>query len=612
MLSLRSLILYSSLPALLSLPRVAANLRFETLDAAAPDPLPALTLRPQEPGFNFDLQSALSPASNTVTELSVLPGDCSTYLGPEKECTTTMTATNVNFEDCRDPFTICRCDNAKMKMDTILDRLGSVPIGLRRYMGIVMVLGDTETHAYTLTNGDIHFFGDCAMDTWIHEASHSFDFATTTPHSSAPGWAQAIATDSCAPDNYSLTNQVEDFAQMSVVKIYMLLYDGHLPPGFRADCMSHQLDFMDTLPIYNATSLFGNTCAINDSLPGTRHYTPPATLDASRTFKTVSFDFTPAIRTAVSPSPSPSTVPLPDHAGSPSIHRPNDANTSRPLPSLALMLGPQEPGFNFDLESALPPAYITSASALTPLPDNCAAYLGDGNECTSTMLALAVAFEDCADPFLVCRCDDANVTMDAVLDRFGRVPVGLRRYVGPLNTGDNHYFGDCNMDTWIHESTHSFDFANAIPQSSSIDWSQAIALDSCVPDNYSLTNQVEDFAQVGVIKTYMLLYDGNLPLGFSADCMSNQLDFMAALPVYNAPSLFGNTCAINDGGPGARHNTPPSVLDPSRTFETVSFNDAGAAATPVTQNVPTPNSSRRMKSPLLLYSSVMLQLVGVW
>jgi hypothetical protein len=63
----------------------------------------------------------------------------------------------------------------------------------------------------------------------------------------------------------------QDFAQMSVMKIYMLLHDGHLPPGFRADCMSHQLDFMATLALYDAPSLFGNTCAIKDGAVGVRY-----------------------------------------------------------------------------------------------------------------------------------------------------------------------------------------------------------------------------------------------------------------------------------------------------------------------------------------------------
>jgi hypothetical protein len=128
---------------------------------------------------------------------------------------------------------------------------------------------------------------------------------------------------------------------MSVMKIYTLLYNGHLPPGFRADCMAHQLDFMAALPLYSATSLFGNTCAIFDGLSGARfvpllhiningqvltqfirsHNIPPAVLDPTRAFKTVSLSFAPAIRTALTPSVSAT---------------PSSAEARRP--SLALLL----------------------------------------------------------------------------------------------------------------------------------------------------------------------------------------------------------------------------------------------------------------------------------
>ncbi|KAJ7278227.1 hypothetical protein C8J57DRAFT_1060162 [Mycena rebaudengoi] len=546
----RSLIL-SALLAFLSIciPFTTATLRLQSLFAEINSP--AVTLDAQQPEFDFDLQSALPPASSTLSELSVLPGDCAAYVGPDNECKSTMTAVNATFNDCGDPFTVCRCDNATMSMDTILDRFGRVPVGLRRYVGTVIVLGDTEPHAYTLTTGETHFFGDCAMDTWIHEASHSFDFASA--HSSDPGWAQALASDTCVPDSYSRTNQIEAFAQMSVMKIYTLLYNGHLPPGFRADCMAHQLDFMAALPFYNATSLFGNTCAIFDGLSGARfvpllhiningqvltqfirsHNIPPAVLDPTRAFKTVSLSFAPAIRTALTPSRDD-------------------------VPDATSGLSPQANGFDFDLEDALPPAFST-LTQIVALPTECAAHVGPDLECTSGMLAMSVVFEDCGDAFTVCRCDDAAMTVDTILDRFGRLPVGLRRYAGTvivlndgaphaytLATGETQYFGDCNLNTWIHETMHAYDFFPGESQSSSADWSAAIQSDSCVPDSYSLTNQVEDFAQMGVMTTYMLLHDGQLPPGFDPNCMSNQFNFMAALPLFNPQSLFGNTCAIQD------------------------------------------------------------------
>ncbi|KAJ7765924.1 hypothetical protein DFH07DRAFT_938840 [Mycena maculata] len=322
--------------SLLSGVRLAtATLSFANLNVA-PAALPALTLAPQEPSFAFDLYSALQPASVTQSQEIALPDNCVPYVGAGQECTTTMTATNVSFEDCGDAFTVCRCDDAAMSMDTVLDRFGRVPVGLRRFVGTVVVLNDTEPHAYTLTSGDIHFFADCEEDTFVHEATHSFDFATgTAQYSSSSGWAQAIAADSCAPDNYSLTNRVEDFAQTSVIKTYMLLYDGHLPPGFRADCMANQLNYMGSLPMYNASALFGNTCVIDNGLVGPRHTDPPATLDPARKFSTVSVNFNAAPLAAVETGgPGPSATADADHAF-PNTH----ANAARALlPSLPLLL----------------------------------------------------------------------------------------------------------------------------------------------------------------------------------------------------------------------------------------------------------------------------------
>ncbi|KAJ7816535.1 hypothetical protein B0H14DRAFT_2844699 [Mycena olivaceomarginata] len=257
--------------------------------ALAELPLPSLpsNLRPQATDFSeFDLEAALPPASNTLLQMPVLPTNCAEYVGGP-ECLSSMTATAVTYEDCGDAFTVCRCDNANMTLDTAVDRLGRVPVGLRRFVGTVFVLENNATRAYTnLSTGDIHLFGDCAMDTWIHEASHTFDFAFF------PSFA--IADDSCVPDSYSLRNQVEDFAQMSVLKIYMLLHSGHLPPGFESACLSHQLDFMGTLPLYNAQNLFGNTCAINDGSFGARHSKPSVVLDEGRVFMTVPLDPTPS------------------------------------------------------------------------------------------------------------------------------------------------------------------------------------------------------------------------------------------------------------------------------------------------------------------------------
>ncbi|TFK34532.1 hypothetical protein BDQ12DRAFT_636225 [Crucibulum laeve] len=251
-----------------------------------------LTLTPQQPALNFDVTAPLYTPSSSLVTLPDVPANCAIYASispsPSSECTGSMTATNVTFDDCGDAFTICRCENAEMSLSTAVDRLGKVPVGLRRYVNTVVVVplgGANETagdgtsagspHAYTLTSGDIHFFGDVQQASWIHESGHAYDYASGTPHSGSEEWLGAIGNDTRAPDTYGTNNAVEEFAQMTVLQVYLLTHENTMPPGYSADCMSHQLAFMASLPLFNATTLFANTCEVGEN-DGARHTTGPA------------------------------------------------------------------------------------------------------------------------------------------------------------------------------------------------------------------------------------------------------------------------------------------------------------------------------------------------
>ncbi|KAF7311816.1 Conidiation-specific protein 13 [Mycena indigotica] len=272
-----------------------------------------------------------------------------------------------------------------------------------------------------------------------------------------------------------------------------------------------------------------------------------------------------------------------------------------------LSLAPQQADLgSFDLANSLPPpAYSVHATTLAQLPPECAAVTPSttlpsdiGNfsaSCSAEMTALSVTLEDCDTPYIICRCADAEMAMDALVDRLARVPVGLRRYAGTVialaatvpgpsavtmsgasgGASATFCFGDCTMNVWIHEMTHALDMADpgsAGWQSSAIGWSNALAADTCVPDTYSQTNAIEDFAQVSVLLIYKLL-NGGLPPGFYEDCMKHQLAYLSAMTPYNDSSLlFGNDCSI---GPLATHSSPPDVLDPTRQF-----NSSGEGAAP--------------------------------
>ncbi|KAJ7577637.1 hypothetical protein C8J56DRAFT_365412 [Mycena floridula] len=258
---------------------------------ALPVQTAAITLTPQQPNFAFDLESVLPSASSTISNLTELPQNCAAYNKEGSECPGVMEASSVTFDDCGSAFTICRCTTANMTLNDAVDKLSRVPVGLRRYVATVVLLSDSAPHAYTLTTGDIHMFAFTEMDTWIHEAAHAYDYATSTPVSGTTDWLQALASDSCVPDEYSQTNAIEDFAQVTVLKMFALTHGGNYPPGYSTDCMKNQLAFVNSHAMFDPKTLFGDTCDLSTetssatgTTDGARHTVGPATLRTTNSY----------------------------------------------------------------------------------------------------------------------------------------------------------------------------------------------------------------------------------------------------------------------------------------------------------------------------------------
>jgi hypothetical protein len=131
---------------------------------------PLNNLTPEQQDFSsFTLDGALYNPSKTYIPLPSLPSTCSFI---HNECPAElMRAVNITYDDCLDSWTLCHCSSANISLDDAVGRLGKVPVGLRRYIAVTVVLParDDDAHAYTLTNGDIYLFGDLDMDTWVHE-----------------------------------------------------------------------------------------------------------------------------------------------------------------------------------------------------------------------------------------------------------------------------------------------------------------------------------------------------------------------------------------------------------------------------------------------------------
>ena len=70
----------------------------------------------------------------------------------------------------------------------------------------------------------------------VHESTHAQDQG----FSNSQTYLTAVGKDSCVPDEYAQTNNVENYAQDMVVFLYTL-WKPFNPPSPNTDCMSHQL-----------------------------------------------------------------------------------------------------------------------------------------------------------------------------------------------------------------------------------------------------------------------------------------------------------------------------------------------------------------------------------
>ena len=109
-------------------------------------------------------------------------------------------------------------------------------------MTAITAVPATSRSAYTI-GSMITFFAESSSD-WadvmVHESAHAQDQG----FSDSAGYLNAIGSDSCVPDDYAQTNNVECYAQDMVVFLYKL-WRPYAPPA-GTDCMSHQLQALNS------------------------------------------------------------------------------------------------------------------------------------------------------------------------------------------------------------------------------------------------------------------------------------------------------------------------------------------------------------------------------
>ncbi|RDB21832.1 Conidiation-specific protein 13 [Hypsizygus marmoreus] len=164
------------------------------------------------------------------------------------------------------------------------------------------------------------------------------------------------------------------------------------------------------------------------------------------------------------------------------------------------------------------------------IPQSCADEVNRNHKCAVTdVQVFNVHYNDCPTAWVMCRCNNAEMSIVNMVDAFGRLPVRYRQWIRhPIAFSDSStwayavngeivFHKNAYVPTvWIHESSHILDaFAisvNGGRYSQTQAWLDTINQDPKVPDNYANTNSIEDFAQVANVA----LFDKLVPNGFGS------------------------------------------------------------------------------------------------
>ncbi|KAF2706544.1 hypothetical protein K504DRAFT_492964 [Pleomassaria siparia CBS 279.74] len=194
-----------------------------------------------------------------------------------------------------------------------------------------------------------------------------------------------------------------------------------------------------------------------------------------------------------------------------------------------------------------------------------------------------VTYEGCdADPWIMCRCVNAEHSLQEMVDGMGTVPHGIRSMVshvvnmngfgggGGGSNNDRIYYGGRPEETFFsHESMHSNDKGFSISE----EYQKAYDADSCVPDDYANASPAENFAQLGTWLNFGINGKEIDPyVGTSASCMTNQLQAAQKWLGDKLP-LATTKCAprpANDANVAAKRKAREVVkADPVADFESL-------------------------------------------
>ncbi|ROT37780.1 hypothetical protein SODALDRAFT_333533 [Sodiomyces alkalinus F11] len=144
-----------------------------------------------------------------------------------------MQVYSVTYEDCEDPWIICRCGDATGDARTMIRHLGQLPVQSREYVRYVMMTADRDnTAALSIYwEGDLIVFGQSSsVSLFVHEVAHNVDWwefgRNGLAYSDLSEWHDAVDNETCVAAEYAKTTYGEAYAETAV----MVAYDVNVEP----------------------------------------------------------------------------------------------------------------------------------------------------------------------------------------------------------------------------------------------------------------------------------------------------------------------------------------------------------------------------------------------
>lgn len=98
----------------------------------------------------------LQPSSKSIVRLQIeVPELCAKETGIDQEtglnkrCPDTMEVWHMDFSDCGEPWTLCRCSSSTSPAQETLEAVARIPVAIRRMIGTFLVFPDGADHAFT-------------------------------------------------------------------------------------------------------------------------------------------------------------------------------------------------------------------------------------------------------------------------------------------------------------------------------------------------------------------------------------------------------------------------------------------------------------------------------